>query len=183
MTLALSLGMSIGVRKTLWMMAGELTGVALVSILSVIGVATMMLNHPTIFSALKYLGGGYLIYLGSQQWLMRGRMNIGKEGNTSPEISARKLVAQGFVTAIANPKGWAFMVSLLPSFINPELPMPPQLIALVLIILCTEFVFLMLYASGGKSLGRLLGKSQNVLIINRIAGSLIIILGLLLVFG
>ncbi|MFT5452087.1 MAG: homoserine/homoserine lactone efflux protein, partial [Enterobacterales bacterium] len=30
MTLALTLGMSIGVKRTLWMMIGELTGVALV---------------------------------------------------------------------------------------------------------------------------------------------------------
>ncbi|MEL0099452.1 MAG: LysE family translocator, partial [Opitutae bacterium] len=30
MTLALSLGMTVGVRRTLWMMAGELVGVAIV---------------------------------------------------------------------------------------------------------------------------------------------------------
>lgn len=32
MTLAMTLGMSIGVRRTLWMMLGELTGVALVAV-------------------------------------------------------------------------------------------------------------------------------------------------------
>ncbi len=44
MTLAMTMGMTIGVRKTFYMMWGELAGVALVSIASVSGVAALMLN-------------------------------------------------------------------------------------------------------------------------------------------
>ena len=66
MTLALTLGMTIGIRKTLWMMWGELAGVALVSISAVIGVASIMLNYPLVFTIFKYLGGLYLIFLGTQ---------------------------------------------------------------------------------------------------------------------
>ena len=42
---------------------------------------------------------------------------------------------------------------------------------LVSIILITEFLCLMLYASGGKTLGHLLQKSSNVKVINRIGGT------------
>ena len=183
MTLALSLGMTIGIRKTLWMMWGELIGVALVSVLAVIGVASMMLNYPNVFNVFKYLGGGYLIYIGIQQWLMRGKMTLGTNNKSDENIRGQKLMFQGFITAIANPKGWAFTISLLPTFINPALPLTPQLIALVVIILCSEFLFMMLYASGGRSLGKLLGKSENVRLINRISASLMIIIGLWLAFG
>ena len=183
MTLALSLGMTIGIRKTLWMMWGELIGVALVSVLAVIGVASMMLNYPNVFNVFKYLGGGYLIYIGIQQWLMRGKMTLGTNNKSDENIRGQKLMLQGFITAIANPKGWAFTISLLPTFINPALPLTPQLIALVVIILCSEFLFMMLYASGGRSLGKLLGKSENVRLINRISASLMIIIGLWLAFG
>ncbi|MFT5452671.1 MAG: homoserine/homoserine lactone efflux protein, partial [Enterobacterales bacterium] len=182
MTLALTLGMSIGVKRTLWMMIGELTGVALVSVLAVVGVASLMLNYPTIFDVFKYVGGAYLVYLGSLQWLMRGKMTIDNTKN-SQQITGRKLILQGFITAIANPKGWAFTVSLLPSFINPNLALTPQLISLVIIILISEFIFLMLYASGGRTLGKLLGDTQNVRLINRISGSLMIIIGFWLAFG
>ena len=54
MTLALSLGMTIGVRRTLWMMAGELVGVALVALATLAGVAIIIpvsythLTLPTI---------------------------------------------------------------------------------------------------------------------------------------
>lgn len=185
MTLALSLGMSIGVRKTFWMMWGELTGVAVLTVLSVIGVASIMLNYPTAFTLFKYMGGAYLIYIGTQQWLMRGKMKLqstesgAQDGNLQPAdvIDNKKLILQGFVTAIANPKGWAFMVSLLPSFINPALDLTPQLLALLMIIISIEFMFLSLYATGGKSLGRLLGKSNNVRLLNRISGSVMILIG------
>jgi len=183
MTLALTLGMTVGIRKTLWMMWGELAGVALVSVLAVIGVANLMLNYPSVFNIFKYLGGSYLIYVGIQQWLSRGKMAVTHTNNDHQTINNTKLMTQGFITAIANPKGWAFTVSLLPPFINPELAMPPQLLVLVVIILFCEFLFMMLYACGGKGLGKLLSKSENVRLINRISGSLMILIGVWLALG
>lgn len=178
MTLALTLGMSIGVRRTMYMMWGELIGVAMVSVLAVVGVASIMLNYPSAFLVLKYAGGAYLVYLGVQMWLSRGKMAIDLENSTFDTVSGRQLAIQGFVTAIANPKGWAFTVSLLPSFINPDMPMPPQLAALVVIILLSEFTFLMLYATGGKTLRRMLERSDNVRLISRLSGSLMIAVGI-----
>ena len=64
MTLAMTLGMSIGVRRTMWMMIGELIGVAIVAIAAVFGVAGIMLNYPDVFEVLKWIGGGYLAYIG-----------------------------------------------------------------------------------------------------------------------
>ncbi len=177
MTLALTLGMSVGVRKTMWMMWGELIGVATVAILAVVGVASIMLNYPAAFLVLKYAGGAYLMYFGIQMWRAKGKMAIDFNGTTEVEVHGRRLALQGLLTAIANPKGWAFTISLLPSFINPELPMPPQLAALVAIILITEFCFLMLYATGGKTLRKLLENGDNVRLINRVTGSLMMAIG------
>ncbi len=184
MTLSLTLGMTIGVRRTLWMMLGELCGVALVSIAAVIGVASIMLNYPPIFLILKYGGGGYLVYLGVQMWLSRGKMAVQNgEGDNAKKIRQIDLILQGFVTAIANPKGWAFMISLLPPFIDSTLPVRPQLIVLVLIIIIIEFCCLLLYASGGKTLRRFLQEQDNVKKMNRIAGSLMIGVGIWLATG
>lgn len=182
MTLAMTLGMTIGVRKSLWMMAGELVGVALVTISSLIGVATILLARPNLFLVLKYLGGSYLFYLGIQMWRSRGKMAIPENFAQQDDVSRKSLITQGFVTAIANPKGWAFMISLLPPFINPELPLYPQAMILVAIILCFEFVCLLLYATGGRTLRHLLQQRGNVILMNRIAGSLMLCVGIWLVF-
>ncbi|KGY09984.1 LysE family translocator [Vibrio sinaloensis] len=177
MTLALTLGMSVGYKRTLWMMAGELVGVGLVAVAAVLGIAAVMLNYPWLFVALKLIGGGYLFYLGVQMWRSRGKLAINVEQQDSAPQSDWDLVVQGFVTAIANPKGWAFMISLLPPFIDQNAALTPQLIVLVSIILLFEFVCMTLYATGGKGLKRLLGQSQNVRLMNRIAGTLMMGVG------
>ncbi len=177
MTLALTLGMSVGYKRTLWMMAGELVGVGLVAVAAVLGIAAVMLNYPWLFVALKLIGGGYLFYLGVQMWRSRGKLAINIEQQDSAPQSDWDLVVQGFVTAIANPKGWAFMISLLPPFIDQNAALTPQLIVLVSIILLFEFICMTLYATGGKGLKRLLGQSQNVRLMNRIAGTLMMGVG------
>lgn len=177
MTLSLSMGMSIGLKKTMYMMYGELFGVALVAISSVIGVATIMLAYPTIFMVLKYAGGAYLIYLGISMWLSRGKMALNLEGNNF-NVSKKNLAMQGFITAIANPKGWAFFIALLPPFIDEKLPVPPQLSVLIFFVLLLEFSCLIIYASGGSTLKKLLQNSSNVKLLNKIAGSMMIGIGI-----
>ncbi|QQX82128.1 LysE family translocator [Shewanella sp. KX20019] len=182
MTLAMTLGMSIGVRRTMWMMLGELVGVALVAVAAVMGVASIMLNYPEVFAVLKWVGGLYLAYIGVNMWRSRGKMAL-VEGQTAPSVGNVELMTQGFMTAIANPKGWAFMVSLLPPFINVEREVAPQLLALLGIIMFTEFASMMAYATGGKSLRVFLSRGDNIKWMNRIAGSLMIAVGFWLALG
>ncbi|MCL1058101.1 LysE family translocator [Shewanella gelidimarina] len=182
MTLAMTLGMSIGVRRTMWMMLGELVGVALVAVAAVMGVASIMLNYPEMFAVLKWVGGLYLAYIGVNMWRSKRKMAL-VEGQTAPSVGNIELMTQGFMTAIANPKGWAFMVSLLPPFISVEREVAPQLLALLSIIMLTEFTSMMAYATGGKSLRVFLSRGDNIKWMNRIAGTLMIAVGFWLALG
>ena len=181
MTLAMTLGMSIGVRRTLWMMIGELLGVASVAIAAVLGVASIMLNYPDAFAILKWVGGAYLIYIGVNMWRAKGKMSV--DTSKPNDVSRKSLFTQGFVTAIANPKGWAFMISLLPPFISVEHAVAPQLLVLLGVIMTTEFLSMLAYATGGKSLRLFLSRGDNIKWMNRIAGSLMAIIGVWLALG
>ncbi|WP_377110395.1 LysE family translocator [Pseudoalteromonas sp. R86517] len=181
MTLAMTLGMSIGVRRTLWMMIGELLGVASVAIAAVLGVASVMLNYPNAFDILKWVGGAYLIYIGINMWRAKSKMSI--DTHSPSDVSRQSLFTQGFVTAIANPKGWAFMISLLPPFISVEHALAPQLLVLVLVIMISEFTCMLAYATGGKSLRLFLSRGDNIKWMNRIAGSLMVLVGIWLALG
>ena len=75
---------------------------------------------------------------------------------------------------MANPKGWASFIALLPAFIDDQLPIVAQIIILISLILIIEFICLMAYASGGQLLSGVLQNRANVNIVNRIAGPLII---------
>lgn len=178
MTLAMSLGMSIGIRKTLWMMYGELLGVATVAIAAVLGVSALLLTEPKLFTGLKLFGALYLTYIGINMWRSKGKLALAEQSSSPEEVSKKVLFTQGYFTAIANPKGWAFMVALLPPFINSNYALPPQLFVLVAIILISEFICMLIYATGGKSIGKLLTKKDNVKILNKLSGSLMVFIAL-----
>lgn len=178
MTLAMTLGMSIGIRNTLWMMWGELIGVAIVAIASVIGVSAIMLQFPQIFAVLKLIGASYLLYVGINMWRSKGKLAISLSNDSAKSVSKGSLFNQGLITAIANPKGWAFMISLLPPFINKQYALTPQLSVLVAVILVSEFTCMMLYATGGKTIGKVLSQQSNVKRLNQISGTLMIAVAL-----
>lgn len=183
MTLSLSLGMSIGVRRSLHMMWGELIGVGLVATAAAIGVAALMLQFPEAFIFLKLGGGAYLGWIGIQMWQSKGKLVMPEPGSETKQQGNLQLALNGFITAIANPKGWAFFVTLLPPFLDQSQPLAPQLSILIAMILLLEFSCLLIYASGGKALRHLLLDRGNVKLMNRIAGSLMIGVGIWLAAG
>ncbi len=183
MTLALTLGLTLGLRKTFYMMWGELLGVALVSLLAVLGVASVMFNYPEIFAIFKWLGGSYLVYLGIMMWLSKGHMTLSFEQRDEKNLSHWQLSLQGFVTAVANPKGWAFTLSLLPPFIELEKPLIPQLSVLITLIIVIEFICLTGYALGGSRLRELLQDAGKVKLLNKTTGCLMMGVGFWLALG
>ena len=142
-----------------------------------LGVATLMSKLPELFQGFKILGALYLAYVGINMWRAKGKLALSAEENTQ-SINKSSLFKQGFFTAIANPKGWAFMVSLLPPFINPDLQLAPQLSMLVAVILLSEFICMTIYATGGKTIGKALTQRNNVQLLNKVSGSLMIMVAI-----
>lgn len=169
MMLAMTLGMKVGLKKTTYMMWGELLGVATVTIAAVLGVSAIMMKYPSLFQWLKYFGAGYLCYVA---------YNMIKTSKPSSEkievsvISRKSLFSQGYLTAISNPKGWAFMIALLPPFIDQNAAVMPQLSLLLAIILMCELICMTLYATGGKTIAALITNPKNVQKVNITSGLL-----------
>ena len=175
MTLSLSLGMSIGVKRTLWMMLGELAGVATVAVLSVAGAASLLLASPTAFNLLALAGACYLIYIG--QGMMRSHATLHLAAQRERWLSAKQLISQGFITATSNPKGWAFFVALMPPFIDSELPLVPQMSGYLLVVIAIEFASLLMYASSGQFLKTLFSDGRALHRIMLFSGSCIALIG------
>ncbi len=180
MTLSLSLGISIGVRRTLWMMLGELTGIALVAIAALGGASTLLLSSPNIFSAAKLIGAAYLLWSAIRAWRAPTNLSIGENHALA---TVGQLISQGFVTAISNPKAWIFFAALLPPFIDPQKPLLPQASLLLSAMIFIEFTCLLLYAQGGRVLRDYLGNRGLGRWLNRIAAGLMVGVAAWLVFG
>jgi threonine/homoserine/homoserine lactone efflux protein len=171
MTLAMTLGISIGVRRTLWWMGGELLGILVVAMSAVGGVATLMVNAPGIFTAAKIAAAAYLVWTAVRTW--RSEANIaGKSG--AALLAPHKLIVHGFITSTSNPKAWIFMAALLPPFIDPGRAIVPQAAILLSLMMVIEFTSLLIYAGGGRALMELLTKRGLGHWLNRITAGMMV---------
>jgi threonine/homoserine/homoserine lactone efflux protein len=177
MTLAFTLGMSCGYRRTLWMMLGELAGVATVAISVAVGVAQVVRWKPEALTWLTVLGAVYLVYVGLGMWRSASGALEAQSGRAS--LSQVQLAVLGYSTAVLNPKGWAFLIAILPGFINDNNSLSYQLGWLVPIFLISEFVAMSIYAVGGRQLARWFSKPEHSIWLNRAAATLILFIAIL----
>ena len=177
MTLAFTLGMSCGYRRTLWMMAGELAGVATVAVSVAVGVAQVVRWRPEALTWLTMLGALYLVYIGVGMWRSASGALESQSGRAS--LSRVQLVVLGYNTAVLNPKGWAFLIAILPGFINEQQSLSYQLGLLVPIFLISEFIAMSIYALGGRQLARWFSKPEHSVWLNRVAATLVLFIAIL----
>ena len=176
MTLAFTLGLSQGYRKTLWMMWGELAGVATVVTSCVLLLTWIQSLSPFYFTGLALIGGSYLLWIAYRLWTQPAHF---EGGERQPQVAPIALVGLGYTTADMNPKGWGFMIALLPGFISPEYSGPQQLAAFLAVMLPSEFLFMSLYTSGGSALRRLLNSDQQLARLNKISAALMVLVAAL----
>ena len=170
MTLAFTLGLSIGYRRTLWMMAGELTGVATVFGATFWSLGWLLSRDMIYFQIISLIGGTYLLYLAVRLFNETPEQI---EARSLENTRASALALLGFVTAVSNPKGWAFLLALLPGFVSASTPLLPQFAIMLAIMLSTEFLSMTAYATGGQWLATRLSSTHGLLNANRVAASML----------
>src|SRR6204780_1361594 len=125
--------------------AGILAGNILYFALSATGIAAVILASHAVFSALKWAGAAYLVWLGLLMLLSRGP---GHDAVTprSPENPDR-LFGRAFIVQAANSKALVFFIALLPQFINPAASVPWQILVLAISSAAIQFTVLSLSAA------------------------------------
>ena len=116
--LALTHGALHGQRKTLFTIVGGALGFALGIALSLFGIGALLQTSLVWLTALKWIGGAYLVWLGIQVWRSPP---VGADLRTaSGPRSGASLFRQGALSAMTNPKGILFFAAFLPQFIDPR---------------------------------------------------------------
>jgi threonine/homoserine/homoserine lactone efflux protein len=102
-----------GLRSTAGTGLGGLVHVAAAAA----GLSAIIATSATAFSAVKYLGAAYLIWLGARALLSRGGEAPPVE---APAPRASNALRQGVLTEVLNPKTALFFLTFLPQFCQPE---------------------------------------------------------------
>jgi threonine/homoserine/homoserine lactone efflux protein len=118
---ALTQGKRVAVATAAGVALGDFTAMTL----SLAGLGALLLASATLFTALKWIGAAYLIYLGIRLWRSEPQLPSVDE---APAASARGILGHAFVVTALNPKSLAFFVAFVPQFIDHSAPIVPQLV-------------------------------------------------------
>jgi len=83
---------------------------------AVFGLSIIIMKSAFLFGLIKFLGAGYLIYLGIKALVTKSDFN--KDLATLPATKKWMLFKQGIITNTLNPKVALFFLSFLPQFIQ-----------------------------------------------------------------
>lgn len=114
---------TIGRAMALGRLGGFLSilGTAIGSILLVLavalGVGTVIAQSAILFTIVKVLGAGYLVFLGIQA-IRHRRDAVASTTGPQPRRSSGRLLLEGFVVGVTNPKSIAFFLAILPQFVD-----------------------------------------------------------------
>lgn len=150
-----------GVQSGFSAMFGIWTGAFIHVVFAALGLSAILATSAVAFSAVKWIGAAYLIWLGIQALLSKGT-NISVNSQVSPK-GLMKIFKQGVLVAILNSKVAIFFLAFLPQFVEVGAgPVSAQLFLHgFLIIVVAAFVELPLILVGGK-LTAYLSKNTNV---------------------
>ena len=93
-------------------------GVGLYAAASLLGLGALMLQFPTVYQFLVYLGAAYLAYLGLK--ILFSKPNDSELNIQQSDVSSSKALQDGFAIAFLNPKLAIFFLALFSQFIDPE---------------------------------------------------------------
>ena len=95
------------------------------------GLSALLMTSATAFTVIKLLGAGYLIYLGVSTLLSKSPPT---RIDTPAPLSVHRLIVDGIIISIFNPKIAIFFLAFLPQFVDPPFgPIPQQILWLGLI--------------------------------------------------
>jgi threonine/homoserine/homoserine lactone efflux protein len=135
------------------------------------GLAAVFAASATAFTALKFAGAGYLLFLAWQAF--RAGAQTGPV-NKVDRLSPGKLIRRGVIMNVTNPKVSIFFLAFLPQFVDPRRgPLALQFLLLgCLFIVATILVFGAVSILAGALGDKLRQSARAQLLLNRIAGTI-----------
>ena len=126
-----AVGLRQGRRAGYFAVVGIGLGHIVVGVITSVGLSEFIIQVPSLYTTLRWLGVAYLCYLAWEAW-----QNADDERGAIVQ-SGYDYMVKGFVTNILNPKLYIFYISVLPTFVDLKSNVAPQIISLTMIYVFT----------------------------------------------
>ncbi|MFN8052247.1 MAG: LysE family translocator [Acidimicrobiales bacterium] len=175
----ISRGVTLGRRAGLATVVGNEVGLAVQVVAVAFGLGEVVERSIVAFTVIKVCGALYLVYLGVQA--IRHRRSLADAfGRGVEPVPLRRILREGFVVGVSNPKSMILFTSILPQFVDPHGASPTlQLLVLgavcVLVALLSDSVWALAAGTARAWFGR---RPERLSTIGGVGGLITIGLGL-----
>jgi len=167
----ISYSMSHGRRANVPLVAAVALGDSTALVVSLLGLGALLSASAFWFTAVKWAGGLYLLYLGIK--LLRAGISPSEIARPAVPVSRWRLFANTYLVTALNPKGIVFFVAFLPQFISPSADVTRQMWVLSLTFVALATTNATLYAVFAASARKLLSSPRAQRRFNLAGGSLL----------
>lgn len=141
---------------------------------SLLGLGALVLASATLFTVLKWVGAGYLVYLGLKLWRSAGS---GTVLETPVTTSQRGVFWHACLVTALNPKSIAFFIAFVPQFIDPVTPLMLQFSILVATFVGLAAANALIYALLAAHMRDVIGQPRVIAGLTRLGGAVLVAMG------
>lgn len=169
--LVISYALGHGRKPAAAIVAGVALGDFTAMTASMLGLGAVLATSALLFTALRWVGGAYLIYLGIKLW----RAPVGSAGfQEAPKAGPLRMFAHAYAVTALNPKGIIFFVAFVPQFLDASRAFLPQVAILVSTFVTMATINSLGFALLASAARERLKKPSVQRTVNRLGGSLLI---------
>lgn len=169
--LVISYSLGQGWRSAFPIAAGVALGDFTAMTLSMLGVGALLMTSATIFTALKWVGAAYLIYLGVKLFRSGGSLDTKPRTDVA---SGTKMLGHAWLVTALNPKSITFFVAFLPQFLDRNADFLTQMVIFESTFLVLAFTNALGYAVVASRARKVVGNPRAIGIFNKTGGTLLI---------
>lgn len=169
--LVVSYALGQGWRSALPVATGVALGDFTAMTLSMLGVGAILATSATIFTALKWLGAAYLVYLGIKLFRAGGTLDVKPQ---TDRATTMKIVGHAWVVTALNPKSITFFVAFLPQFLDKHGDFFIQMVIFETTFLVLAFLNAAGYALIASRARNLVRSPRAIGLFNKTGGTLLI---------
>lgn len=174
--LVLSYAISQGKRVALATVGGVALGDLIAMSASLAGLGALVLASATLFTALKWVGAVYLIYLGIKLFRSASTVSLDELEKVTESNTLSVFGHAAAVTAL-NPKSIVFFIAFVPQFVVVDLPLIPQFAILVVTFVGLAAINALVYALLADKLRTKIARPSVLAWFSRLGGSALIAMG------
>ena len=177
---SISQGTQYGFKRSLFSVAGLQFGLISQILFLLFGLGVLINQFPSVFIFIKFLGMLYLIVLGVLQWRKKIEQIATNEDHNSQAFNPLKAVLQGFFVNLTNIKGTVFFLALIPLFIDLTALKLSTCIIFTSTLIVIDLIVMAGYVTLAQLSKTLLSDPKKILWQNRLTGSTLILVGLIM---